>query len=221
MNILLPAFCLFCPVTLLAQAPFVNLDFESTTVPYLTNQWMMLPAAQAFPGWTVWETNSIRDQVGYNTFLTPGSHIELTATGFRPLGALGDLFMARFHSRTDSDCSLSQVGTIPSDANALRFRIGKPFDIDQVVVTFDGQTLSPVVVWSQPPLLWTLEADISAFAGVTGELRFTVRGVFEDGLPRAADLNLDDIQFIPEPGTWSLLGVGTLALWCLKRRKAR
>ena len=90
---------------------------------------------------------------------------------------------------------------IPSNAHSLRFLVFGP----EVVVTFGGQTLSVVPLMSGPNSSTLEAADISAFAGQTGELRFTAPNLA--GSPN--DVFLDDISFspqaIPEPGVFGLL----------------
>ena len=125
--------CVFVPISLLAQSPFMNLDFESATVPYITNYDGWVSASAAFPGWTVWETNSIRDMVPYNLY-PDGAQVALFAAGLDPIQALGDRFMAHFSGWPSSEASLSQIGTIPADAQTLQF--------DTAGAWFPGQTQS-------------------------------------------------------------------------------
>ena len=64
--------------------------------------------------------------------------------------------------------------------------------------------------------MWT--ADISAFAGQMGELRFTTMPH-----PDFPDFHLDDIRFapVPEPGTWALLALGSALFACAARGRRR
>ncbi len=79
-------------------------------------------------------------------------------------------------------------------------------------VSFNGQTLSLTVLGSTPNYN-IYGADISAFAGQTGQLLFTAA-------PQTIDI-IDNIQFsnlaVPEPTTLALTALGG-AFLCLRRR---
>ena len=193
------------PLGLQAQSTFVNLDFEATTVPvYLTAYpYGRLPVSQALPGWSVLENNVPVSAVCYNTCF----NTILWANAYSPPQSLGGNFSVCFIP-IDTLCSLSQVGTLPSDAKSLRFRTCGILDPEALSVSFAGNSLATVVMWSGANgYFQDFGADISALAGSTGELRFTYHG---------GNSCLDDITFspnpVPEPGVWVLLGLGALAL---------
>ncbi len=117
------------------------------------------------------------------------------------------------------DAAISQTGMIPVDALSLRFLAFGP----QILVTFGGQSLSLSPLVSGPGLGTLFGADISAFAGQTGELRFTAPNLSSMGFPN--DVFLDDISFSPqaepEPSVFGLFTFGALLLgWQLWKRRA-
>jgi len=82
-----------------------------------------------------------------------------------------------------------------------------------LAVTFANTLLSLQPVNVAPGYtLWS--ADISAFAGLTGELRFTGNHSAGNWVGL-----LDDITFVPEPSTWALLALGSAAFACAARRR--
>ena len=197
------------PIGLQAQSSFVNLDFEATTVPVYTTVYppLVLPASQAFPGWTVWENNAVVENVGYNILYGPEQHTTLQANAYWPPNALGGNFAVCF-TPVNVVCALSQSGMVPADARSFRFRTVGSWDAQEFSVSFGGQTLVPLVLWADDyGTRHDFGADISLYAGQTGELRFT---------SVAGQTYLDDITFspnpVPEPGVWVLLGLGALAL---------
>jgi hypothetical protein len=125
------------------------------------------------------------------------------------------------------NASISQSGTIPANAMSLEFKAWSMLPDATLSVSFAGNSLSPVALSSgagpsgQGYTLYG--ADISAYAGQTGQLQFT--DVFSDqGLN---GIELDDITFstnvvaVPEPNTLALILMGGLALaarcWRAKR----
>jgi hypothetical protein len=98
---------------------------------------------------------------------------------------------------------IAQTGTVDQTAHSLLFAATRGVPN----VSFNGQPL-PVFPLQNHSTFISYGADVSAFAGQTGELRFTTAypvGSF-----------LDDIQFssqvIPEPSTITLLAAGAVIL---------
>jgi hypothetical protein len=212
-----------------AQGTFQNLNFESANVaasgPQLYN---FVPIGSALPGWTAYLGTVQVTQVGYNcpanstasiTLIGPtwnsydtteangvgiidGNYSIDLQTGANPISPEPELINA----------SIEQNGTVPAYAESLQFeaRETTPF-----TVTFNGNVLSPVVLSSGvsadgvPYNLYG--ANISAWAGQTGELEFTADQLDENYVV------LDDISFstnsvTPEPGTLALIFLGGAAL---------
>jgi hypothetical protein len=114
--------------------------------------------------------------------------------------------------------SITQVGTIPSDAKTLRFlTYAHPLElrVNDILIPleFDYSRFP-----STDPIMRAGDAfgDIFAFAGQTVELKFTT--------PRSALHGIDSISFspetIPEPSSWALLALGGIGLffkWGVRR----
>lgn len=182
-----------------SQGFFVNLDFEDATIQDLTfNQ---IPATNAFPGWTV---NAL--YVFYDDISLSGASISIMDTNppssFAPIqgkyyawlfGADPNVYGSNY------SISLGQAGTIPLSAKSIIF-----WGSDQgLQITFNGQLLAFSEIGSTADYnIYT--ADISAYAGQTGQLLFTA-------LPNAYGM-IDNIQFsstaVPEP---SVLGLSLLS----------
>lgn len=102
--------------------------------------------------------------------------------------------------------SIGQTGQIPIDSMSVIF-LFRDEQVGYFNVSFNGNVLPYSVIWSEPNYD-ICAADISRFAGQTGELRFT-----ESDGGRAI---LEDIQFstqaVPEPATVALFALGAIAL---------
>ncbi len=197
-----------------AQGAFQNLDFEAA-------QFVLIPGrdyapfefAAAAPGWTgylggVLQTTIMSNDVpiGSDGFFSMNAP-PLTA----PQGLYAISFASGFGANTNQTATLTQTGQVPIGSKSLTFLVSgfKPG------LSLGGQEL-PLVDLGHGPGgssdLWG--ADVSAFAGQTVELRFSV----------GAD-SLDDIRFsesvIPEPSTLVLAGFGFAALVAVRLRRRR
>jgi hypothetical protein len=114
---------------------------------------------------------------------------------------------------------------VPDDAAWLTFHAWGGWIPGQTTISFAGQDLSPIAIRDpSDPDSYAVHADISTFAGDTGELRFTFRAIdLGGGAWLGGVLYLDDIQFapVPEPHVWALFGLGALALTLARRRRKR
>ena len=205
--------CAFIAASSRGQGTFVNLDFEAATVP--PNEGF-ISAAQALPGWTAYLNGVQYDAVEYNNVSPPsvslygpgsgsvlqGSYTAGIATGPNPL---------------QQPTALAQTGQIPQNAQTLIFWSSPG---NSLQAAFDGQMMPLILLGSGAN--YVIEgANISSFAGQTGELRFT--GAFISMPPGAGGGGLlDNIQFspnplsVPEPATCSLI-LGGVALFALAR----
>jgi PEP-CTERM motif len=211
------------PQIVRAQA-FTNLGFESANVSgYSPGNYM--PVSAALPGWAAYygtSNNPTYDgaPVFYDGLSLGGALVVLEVTNAPsgiPLPIQGNYSVLLEGSipAAASTASIGQTGTIPITAQSLSFDLGNSFGTVQI--SFSGQALSFVAISNA--LNYTVYgADISPFAGQTGQLLFTA--------PVDDHALLDNIQFssmpIPEPGFLGLFGLGGLAfLWhCWKARKS-
>jgi hypothetical protein len=205
-------------------ANFQNLDFEATRLPP-DGPGGLQPVGVALPGWTAFLGNEATTDVLYNESFLGTAFVGLSGS---PLYVLDGHFSARLNPGASPfttlrvSASLAQTGLIPIGVNTLQFHATvsafHPTIRDFFGVYIDGQRLETFPMLEDSGTLTTMfTADISAYAGREVDLRFTSFNLM--GFPNG--LTLDDISFvpIPEPSTWVLFGLATVALgWSLRRR---
>lgn len=192
-----------------AQGTFENLGFEDATiVPIPLTDFIV--ASNALPGWRCYIGGTEVGGVHYNMFALAAPAISLhgtTSPDFQPLAGSYSVFLQSGLALTGA--AIAQTGEIPADAQSVRFFA----NISSLQVTFAGQALLLSAVGSTPN--YTIYgADVSPFAGLPGELRFT---------SPAGIAFLDNIFFsnvpIPEPSVFGMLGLGALLLgWPLRKK---
>jgi hypothetical protein len=203
-----------------SQGNFINLGFESTTITPV-----YFPGGDRYvatiPGWGVNTYNTVNgdtNSVDFNDIaLAGGPLITLHDRSSRFFQAIqgnysvllqaGSIYMPHL----TNGASISQTGQIPLNSQSITYWGSG------VEVFFNGQALSsiPIIVTSNYTV-WG--ADISAYAGQSGELRFTA--------PWQRSGTLDGIQFsttpIPEPRIFSMVALGGLLLaWRLVTARLR
>lgn len=221
-------FCVAATVLILGkgafgQGTFQNLAFESAIVP---NGSGGLPVHIAFTnalsGWTGSRGPFPATQAMYNGVslgFAAISIIDRSAQFYSNSVIAGDftaVISAGFAGTGFVATAISQSSLTPVTARSLRFAANG--DVADLALSLNGQNI-PFSQLSIGPNYAVYGGDISAFAGLTSELRFTV-------LPLSVEngsVFLDNIQFstvpIPEPGTVGLLSLGTLLLACRLRAK--
>lgn len=192
---------------------FINLDFESANVSgYSTGS---VPAANAFPGWTAYIGGVAQSSVIYDTIPLDNAEVTLQGTGSSLTPIQGDytawLFGSSSYASSQQSAGLGQTGEIPVGTEFLEF-LGYAGATD---VSFDGQTLTLDEIGSTANYN-IYGANVSAFAGETGQLLFTAQ-------PGEID-EIDNIQFTadpptPEPGTLALCALGGLLFAWRQRKK--
>jgi hypothetical protein len=214
MNKLLLCFLvLCCSLCARAQGTFRNLDFGLTQVPSSTPPGSV-PTTQALPFWSAYIGGVQQSSVFYNSE-SLGAEISLISPntpGFVPFGKYM-VYLSAALLPDGSSTSIAQTSQFPDSANALQFvASGTQFPSPNpfLEVTVNGMKI-PLTQTSQAGLgLYNYQADISAFAGQTAELRFSAL-VINGG---ARGVNLGDIQFlVPEPAPASLLLIGSVIAW--------
>jgi hypothetical protein len=200
--------------TAAAQGTFRNLDFEGATPPFV-HSLNGVYSSNAIPGWTPYFGDEPADEVIYNDVTLGGSGVELhdlKSTYSPPLQGTYTLWLQGSYHLTWG-AAIGQTGRIPQDAQSLVFYSTLDSDLQ---VTFGGEPLSKKQVGSSPGCM-ILAADVSAFSGQLGELRFTA--------PHDTLALIDNIQFstvaVPEPSVFGLTAMGGVfaGWWFLRRRR--
>jgi hypothetical protein len=199
------------PVLSSAQS-FVNLDFEHPVLPLVPDGGFKVSITNAMPGWTGYIGTNQQSQILYNDEALDSASISILSTNyiFGIPGLVSGTFYVKIRGSTSDPTvvsALSQTGTIPATATTLLFYAYNP-----PTVTFQGNQLTLVSFGPKGSFATIYGADIRAFVGQTGELRFSGFSYF------------DDIQFstqpIPEPGSFGILALGATFFAFSKRRKS-
>ena len=187
---------------------FVNLDFEAANVP--SSYTFTANAAEILPDWTV-----IAPYVSYDDPSLSGNSISIMdANGYPPYPIQGVYFAflaSGNYPGTGVTISLGQTGTIPLGTQSITFW----GNIGGLQITFAGQSLAFSETGSTAHYN-IYGADISAFAGQTGQLLFSLP-------PYVSNVTLDNIQFssssVPEPSEFALSALGGLLLGFRRLRR--
>ena len=208
-------FCFFlsCVVQLGLSQGFVNLDFEASSATSFANV--------AIPGWTA--TGSVL----YDTVSLGGAAVILEDTnasslGPAPLQGTYSVLLygaSSIYAPPDEQypASIGQAGMISTTAQSMTFWCNQSqFNGSSLIqVTFNGLPIDYLVTGGTAN--YTIySADISAYAGQTGQLLFTA--------PVNTSALLDNIQFstspVPEPSMFALTALGSLLLGFGRWRKS-
>ena len=208
---------------------FQNLKFEQAN-PVIDQGGQFYPndvtAASALPGWTVYlgtvqQTDVLqnRDTLGQATVDIYGPNFPIT-DGLGTIDGNYSVVLQAGGSPESGErvnASIAQIGTVPVTAESLQFKVlglGGTVPLGpNNTITFDGINLSPVFLGTGVSAIgvnYTLfGADISPYAGQTGQLEFS-------SVPGSSltSFNLDDIVFspnaVPEPNIIALTAIGGL-----------
>ena len=195
---------------------FVNLSFENTIITTI-----QYPGGTSYfatiPGWS-WSDMSSEggpNTVHFNTIALDAPAVTLHGTNSPYVPTVRGSYAILLQGGSPglltltNGASIFQTGQVPIASKSMIY-----FGGSAIMVTFDGHSLSPVAVITTPSLtVWGV--DISAYAGQTGELRFTA--------PWMTSGFLDGIQFstmaVPEPSTIVLGIMSAVSLMMIRRRK--
>ncbi len=201
-NIITSVVIVFLSIRIGFSQGFVNLDFEQANLSGYGSG--SVPATNAFPGWSVIASYLLYD----DTSLSGGSISIMDVAGIAgPL--IQRKYFVFFRNASSLSVSIGQTGQIPSSAQSIIYWGQTPLPGDPVgiQVTFNAQPLDFVETGSTANYN-IYQANISAFAGQSGELLFTA--------PPNGIGSLDNIQFssspVPEPSELALAALGTLLL---------
>lgn len=187
---------------------FLNLNFEAANPSGFSPGAGNLQTSVALPGWTAYYSTSTTtnqaNAIWYDTVSLGGAFIALCDTNANSLGpppiqGTYSVLLQGSSASTPTSAAIGQTGTISASVQSLTFfGVGGNFQ-----VTFNGQPISYLITGSTANYS-IYGADISGYAGQTGELRFT-------GLSPSYAL-IDNIQFstspVPEPSTFALAALG-------------
>ena len=217
------------PLSTTAQGTFLNLDFESAQLSATPPQNYPNPVSisSAMPGWSAFLGASVQSQVQYNATTLGDASISILGPNWMTTdpGIIDGNYSVTLQAGVDpqneaisESVSIEQDGTIPLNAESLVLKAWNPYDA--LSVSFAGNVVqliplsSGVAPSGQPYTLYG--ANMSTFAGKTGELQFT--SVFDQAFPTVV---LDDISFssqaVPEPSPLALTGLGALAFALYRR----
>jgi hypothetical protein len=203
-----------------AQGSFQNLDFESASLAPTSGFGGNVPIGSALPGWSATIGGVAVTQVLQNNYTLGEAFIDILGPGWNYInpGIIDGnytVYLQAFDS-TQGNVSIWQSGTIPANALSLQFKTWKFQPTSAFSVTFNGNSLSPVVLSSgQSASGQTYDvygANIGAYAGQTGSLEFTA---LVSGYGESAT-EFDDITFsptsVPEPNTLAIIVMGGVAV---------
>jgi hypothetical protein len=221
--------CMLWVLSFPAQA-FQNLDFEEANVIDLpTNQWEFVSVGDGLPGWSAYVGTNQLAEVGHNWTTLGSANVAILGPQYLNLfgfqitsveGAYSAVLQdGVFADQGVQPASISQTGLIPSWAKSLQFRIGPVLGpigtvtLSNMVVAIGGQPVTAMQISSN-----LFGCDVSGFAGLEEELRFTVTTNNHNVLTLLDAISFST-QSIPEPSTFLLTVAGTLLLWPILRRK--
>jgi hypothetical protein len=181
---------------------FRNLDFEEANLPVLEiGQSEIIHESIAVPGWTSYLTSS--HLMGHNAVSLGGAVISIWGQKvWDPFlyvleGNYSLAMNTDFGGKGDGP-AIGQVGTIPADAKSLVFfALSDP----GLKILFAGHEI-PFTFLSHRERYDSFGADITEFAGQTGELLFW--NVRQQGKPYRSDAVIDNIRFLAgfRAGAW-------------------
>lgn len=161
-----------------AQAAFTNLDFENGTYIPLGSPYD-IATTNALPGWTAYIGGSPVQSVWYNNVSLGGAAISWHGPPgigypYAPYRGQYCVLLQQACCNIGTTVAVGQTAQIPANARSLTYYLYNGI----VQVTFSGQPVTTYDLGGVSGLhsyhRWS--ADISSFAGQTGELRFTAGG---------------------------------------------
>src|SRR5262249_37041500 len=156
-------------------------DFESANIQPGQIPGQFVPVSDALPGWKCYIGTNQVGSIAYDAVaitVGPGALISIHDTNSPYLHVLEGSYSVALQPGNPPPTifpAIAQVGTIPSGARSLRF-----YDQYSIpTVEFGGQQLG-LVSLATTPTYGIYGVDVTAFAGQTGELRFTGGGELDN-----------------------------------------
>jgi hypothetical protein len=211
------------------QSRFQNLDFELAQLPVLAPDQFGGPVAggEAIPGWTAYTFGSPVAQVLHNGTTLGSPAVTIYGPNWTGSEILGGHYSVQIKSGTRSSglsSAIGQAGEIPISAKSLLFSATgyQELSFTGLELSFAGNQM-PFVLLSSNSGYDVLGADISAYAGKTGELRFTVKP--RSPITGFGNAVLDNVAFstqiVPEPSSPALWlgGLAILSLFAARKQR--
>ncbi len=185
---------------------FLNLNFESATIPKHTTNGMLIAASAAFPNWSVNDISSsgtgVVTTVGYNFISIGAAGVSIVDTNVQYFHLpFQGIYAALLFGSEGFTETLNQTGLVPPGTQSILMDVSFAYNF---VVTLGGQTINMIPVKTLPDYT-VYGGDISAFANQVTQLSIIAPPT---GVPNA--VYLDNIQFttstVPEPNEFALTG---------------
>jgi hypothetical protein len=203
---------------------FQNLDFEQASISVPPPG--QLSTSAALPGWNVYLNGSPSSTIYYDNIALDQWDVSIhdSKTFYStPIAGLFSVLLqgGRNGLNQTGSADIAQLGSIDTTSHSILFSAKLVSSVPSVPgpilnVSFKGQPL-PIFALAASQTFTTYGADVSAFSGQTGELRFSS--------PYGSWAYLDDIRFssqvIPEPSTFALLAAGTVILRAAFNRRRK
>lgn len=223
-KIIIPIFLVFCvgSITNIHAQGFANLNFESTVIVhdpsggYTGSSF----ASQAIPGWTAYISGVPQTDIIYNDVPLSAPWVTLQGTNnILGLPAIQGKYFVMLWGEFNpnppgnpafetNSAAIGQTAQIPLSALSLTFWGA----MGGMQVTFNGQPIDFLVTGGTANYN-IYAADISAYAGQTGQLLFTDPYY---GNTFGGPSSIDNLQFsstaVPEPSALALGALGALLL---------
>lgn len=207
------------PLAVFGQGAFQNLNFEAANLPVIPSGQFggQVSSLDALPSWTAYFGTNQTSLVLHNNLTVGAVSISVFGPNFGTSQILQGNYSVLLRSGlsgldTPAGAVLAQTGNIPATALSIQFMarqlLGNLSSL--LVVSVGGQNL-PLVPLSITPNYTLYGANISAYSGLTRELRI---GSLPLAGPEYGSFLIDGIAFsnqaVPEPSTLGLLGLGAL-----------
>jgi hypothetical protein len=206
---------------------FMNLDFNSASIPNGTPANSFVPISSAIPGWTGYLGNNQQTSVLYNSGTIGSAAIDILDAN--NLGGVipGNNYTVVLQAGNDggnggapnATASIAQTAMIPSTAESIVFTASFPLAAGWQI-TLKGQPIVVSQIGTVGSYYGVYAGNVSAYAGQVDQLEFTALY----GADGAENMSLDNIQFssspVPEPNSFGLFALGGLFIAFCHLRKS-